>query len=40
MIPKNHYPSYAFELPDEVLAKLIAATKQVALLLDRDESIW
>jgi len=34
VIPKNHYPSYAFELPDEVLTKLVLATKRVALLLD------
>ncbi|MGC1072489.1 HIT family protein [Pantoea agglomerans] len=35
VIPKKHYPSYAFALPDEVLFPLINATKQVALLLDR-----
>lgn len=35
VIPKAHYPSYAFELPDEVLHDLILATKQVAQLLDR-----
>ncbi|CAI2431254.1 HIT family protein [Serratia liquefaciens] len=35
VIPKAHYPSYAFELPDEVLHALILATKQVAQLLDR-----
>jgi len=34
VIPKTHYPSYAFELPDEVLAKLVMATKTVARLLD------
>jgi diadenosine tetraphosphate (Ap4A) HIT family hydrolase len=31
---KKHYPSYAFDLPDEVLSKLIVATKKVAKLLD------
>ena len=34
VIPKVHYASYAFELPDEVLTKLIIATKRVARLLD------
>lgn len=31
---KEHYPSYAFNLPDEVLAKLAVATKKVARILD------
>lgn len=31
---KKHYPSYAFELQDEVLAKLIIAAKKVGKLLD------
>jgi len=35
VIPKKHYPSYAFELPDEVLSKLVLATKKVGLLLDK-----
>lgn len=35
VIPKKHYPSYAFDLPDEVLVDLIKATKKVAKLLDR-----
>jgi histidine triad (HIT) family protein len=35
VIPKVHYPSYAFELPDEVLSALTIAAKKVALLLDR-----
>jgi diadenosine tetraphosphate (Ap4A) HIT family hydrolase len=34
VIPKTHYSSYAFELPDEVLAGLIIATKTVAKLID------
>jgi len=34
VIPKVHYSSYAFDLPDEVLCKLIIATKKVAKLLD------
>lgn len=32
---KEHYPSYAFDLPDNVLSGLILATKKVAKLLDR-----
>ncbi len=34
VIPKTHYPSYAFDLPDAVLSDLILATKKVAKLLD------
>ncbi len=34
VIPKQHYPSYAFHLPDTVLSELILATKKVAQLLD------
>ncbi len=34
VIPKAHYPSYAFDLPDEVLTALVLATKKVAKLLD------
>lgn len=34
VIPKEHYPSYAFDLPDEVLTNLVLATKKVAKLLD------
>lgn len=34
VIPKKHYPSYAFELEDEVLMALVLATKRVARLLD------
>lgn len=35
VISKEHYPSYAFGLPDEVLSDLILATKKVAKLLDK-----
>ncbi|MEW9899286.1 HIT family protein [Chitinivorax sp. PXF-14] len=35
VIPKQHYPSYAFGLPDQVLADLTLAAKQVGRLLDR-----
>ncbi|UJJ32586.1 HIT family protein [Halopseudomonas maritima] len=34
VIPKKHYPSYAFAVPEDVLVKLIQASRQVALLLD------
>lgn len=34
VIPKQHYPSYAFDLPDDALTGLILATKKVAKLLD------
>jgi len=35
VIPKAHYSSYAFALPDPVLSDLVLATKKVATLLDR-----
>lgn len=31
---KKHYPSYAFDLPDDILIDLVLATKRVAKLLD------
>ncbi len=34
VIPKMHYSSYAFELPDLVLTELILAAKKVGKLLD------
>lgn len=34
VIPKAHHPSYAFELPDDVLSKLTIAAKRVGRLLD------
>ena len=34
VITKEHYPSYAFDLPDGVLSDLMIATKKVAKLLD------
>ena len=34
VIPKTHYPSYFFDLPDEALSGLMLATKKVAKLLD------
>jgi diadenosine tetraphosphate (Ap4A) HIT family hydrolase len=35
VITKRHYPSYAFGLPDKVLADLILTAKRVGRLLDR-----
>ena len=34
VIPKKHYTSYVFDLPDEVLTDLMLATKKVAKILD------
>lgn len=34
VITKQHYPSYAFNLPDDILKNLVVATKKVARLLD------
>jgi len=34
VIPKAHYSSYPFDLPDEILSELMLATKKVAKLLD------
>jgi diadenosine tetraphosphate (Ap4A) HIT family hydrolase len=34
VIPKEHHASYAFDLPDSVLAELVIASKKVAKLLD------
>jgi len=34
VITKKHYPSYAFDLPDNVLKELVLASKKVAKLID------
>jgi len=34
IIPKQHYDSYPFDLPDNILSDLMIATKKVAKLLD------
>ncbi|MFH1255523.1 MAG: HIT family protein [bacterium] len=34
VITKEHFPSYVFDLPEEVMVGLIKAAKQVAKLLD------
>jgi diadenosine tetraphosphate (Ap4A) HIT family hydrolase len=34
VITKEHYPSYAFDLPDNILSNLVIATKKVAKLID------
>jgi len=35
LITKEHYPSYVFDLPDNVLKDIIIAAKKVAKLLDK-----
>lgn len=34
VFPKQHMPSYAFDLSDDALSKLVVAAKKVALMLD------
>jgi len=34
VIPKEHYPSYAFDLPDKQLSDLVLTSKKVAKLID------
>lgn len=34
VIPKKHYPGYAFDVPDTILKELVIASKKVAKLLD------
>ena len=34
VIPKRHYSSYAFDLPQDVLCHLMLAAKEVSLLID------
>ena len=34
VIPKKHYESYIFDLPDEILLKLVLASKKVGKLID------
>jgi len=34
VITKAHYPSYTFDLPEDVLIDLVLATKEVAKLID------
>lgn len=38
VIPKQHYDSYAFDMPEEVYGKLMQATKKVAGILER--GLW
>ncbi|MEK6872234.1 MAG: HIT family protein [Nanoarchaeota archaeon] len=35
VIPKKHYPSYAFDLENTILSELIIASKKAAKLLDK-----
>lgn len=39
VLTKKHYPSYAFDLPDEIYKKLFFATKKVAKILDKKLSV-
>lgn len=34
VVPKQHYPGYAFSLPDELISSLLIATKKVTQILD------
>lgn len=34
VVTKKHYPSYTFDLPDDVLKELVLAAKKVAKLID------
>ncbi|MBU2496984.1 MAG: HIT family protein [Nanoarchaeota archaeon] len=34
VITKEHFPSYAFDLPDHILSDLVIASKKVAKLID------
>jgi histidine triad (HIT) family protein len=34
VMPKRHYPSYAFDLSDDILSRLVVASKIVGKLLD------
>ncbi len=34
VIPKKHYPSYAFDVQDKILSDLVLASKKVAKLID------
>ena len=34
VVTKKHYPSYAFDLPDDVLNGLVLAAKKVGRLID------
>ncbi len=34
VIPKKHYPSYVFDVPESVMTDLVMASKKVAKLLD------
>jgi diadenosine tetraphosphate (Ap4A) HIT family hydrolase len=36
VIPKKHFPSYAFDLADDVLYQLVLAAKEVAKLIDKN----
>lgn len=35
VIPKKHYESYAFDIPDEIYVKLMKASRRVAKILEK-----
>lgn len=35
VITKKHYPSYVFEMPEEIYKKLLTTTKKIAKILDK-----
>lgn len=35
VVPKKHYPSYAFDLPDDLLSRLTVAAKKVGKRIDK-----
>ncbi len=35
VIPKKHYSSYGFEVPEEVFLSLVKVSKKVALIIDK-----
>lgn len=35
IVPKNHYDSYAFDMPEDVYSKLMIATRRVAKILEK-----
>jgi len=35
VIPKEHYDSYAFDMPEDVYSKLMIATREVAKILEK-----
>jgi len=40
VMTKHHYPSYVFELPEDIYERFLAASREVALLLDRKLPVY